>query len=69
MSHRGYAARIEFDGEEHGNKRWRARLENGKGSRQLLAACVEAGAPLSLFEPANLTGCNALNPRSDIRRD
>jgi ABC-2 type transport system ATP-binding protein len=40
------------DGEEHGNRRWRARLENGKGSRQLLAACVEAGAPLSLFEPA-----------------
>lgn len=43
---------IEFDGEEHGNKRWRAHLDNGKGSRQLLAACVEAGAPLSLFEPA-----------------
>jgi ABC-2 type transport system ATP-binding protein len=43
---------ITFDGEEHGNKRWRARLENGKGSRQLLQACVEAGAPLSLFEPA-----------------
>lgn len=43
---------IAFDGEEHGNKRWRARLENGKGSRQLLQACVEAGAPLSLFEPA-----------------
>jgi ABC-2 type transport system ATP-binding protein len=40
------------DGQEHGNRRWRARLENGKGSRQLLAACVEAGAPLSLFEPA-----------------
>ena len=43
---------IVFDGEEHGNKRWRARLENGSGSRQLLQACVEAGAPLSLFEPA-----------------
>lgn len=40
------------EGEEHGNKRWRARLENGHGSRQLLQACVEAGAPLSLFEPA-----------------
>lgn len=40
------------DGEEHGSRRWRARLENGKGSRQLLSACVEAGAPLSLFEPA-----------------
>ena len=43
---------IEADGEEHGARRWRARLENGKGSRQLLQACVEAGAPLSLFEPA-----------------
>jgi ABC-2 type transport system ATP-binding protein len=43
---------ISFDGEEHGNKRWRARLENGHDSRQLLQACVEAGAPLSLFEPA-----------------
>ena len=43
---------ISFDGDEHGNKRWRARLENGHNSRQLLQACVEAGAPLSLFEPA-----------------
>lgn len=43
---------VSFEGEEHGNKRWRAKLENGKGSRQLLQACVEAGAPLSLFEPA-----------------
>ncbi len=39
------------DGEEHGNRRWRARLENGAGSRQLLSACVDVGAPLSLFEP------------------
>ncbi len=37
---------------EHGNRRWRVTLENGHGSRQLLQACVEAGAPLSLFEPA-----------------
>ncbi len=43
---------ITFDGDEHGNRRWRAKLENGHGSRQLLQACVEAGAPLSLFEPA-----------------
>ncbi|MEZ5996939.1 MAG: ATP-binding cassette domain-containing protein [Hyphomonadaceae bacterium] len=43
---------IAFDGAEHGNKRWRAKLENGAGSRQLLQACVETGAPLSLFEPA-----------------
>jgi ABC-2 type transport system ATP-binding protein len=37
---------------EHGNRRWRVRLENGHGARQLLQACVEAGAPLTLFEPA-----------------
>jgi ABC-2 type transport system ATP-binding protein len=37
---------------EHGNRRWRVRLENGHGARHLLQACVEAGAPLSLFEPA-----------------
>ena len=43
---------IVADGIEHGNRRWRAHLSNGAGSRQLLAACVEAGAPLSLFEPA-----------------
>jgi ABC-2 type transport system ATP-binding protein len=36
---------------EHGARRWRVRLENGIGSRQLLSACVEVGAPLSLFEP------------------
>jgi ABC-2 type transport system ATP-binding protein len=43
---------IVADGQEHGARRWRARLENGHGSRQLLSACVEAGAPLSQFEPA-----------------
>lgn len=37
---------------EHGNRRWRVRLENGHGARHLLQACVEAGAPLTLFEPA-----------------
>jgi ABC-2 type transport system ATP-binding protein len=37
---------------EHGNRRWRVRLENGHNSRALLQACVEVGAPLSLFEPA-----------------
>ncbi len=46
---RGFA--IEPTGEEHGNCRWRVKLENGKGSRELLQACVEAGAPLALFEP------------------
>lgn len=49
LTPRGFS--VNYEGEEHGNKRWRARLENGKGSRQLLQACVEAGAPLSLFEP------------------
>lgn len=47
---KGFA--VNLDGEEHGNRRWRAKLENGRGSRQLLQACVEVGAPLSLFEPA-----------------
>jgi ABC-2 type transport system ATP-binding protein len=37
---------------EHGNRRWRVRRENGHGARQLLQTCVEAGAPLTLFEPA-----------------
>ena len=37
---------------EHGNRRWRVRLENGHGARTLLQACVEVGAPLTLFEPA-----------------
>jgi ABC-2 type transport system ATP-binding protein len=37
---------------EHGNRRWRVRLENGHGARQLMQTCVEAGAPLTLFEPA-----------------
>jgi ABC-2 type transport system ATP-binding protein len=49
LAPKGFA--IKADGAEHGAKRWRAKLENGKGSRQLLQACVEAGAPLSLFEP------------------
>ncbi|MBI3438086.1 MAG: ATP-binding cassette domain-containing protein [Proteobacteria bacterium] len=43
---------IVADGQEHGSHRWHARLENGVGSRQLLSACVEVAAPLSLFEPA-----------------
>lgn len=47
---RGFAVAEETG--EHGNRRWRVKLENGSDSRQLLQACVEAGAPLSLFEPA-----------------
>lgn len=50
LAPKGFA--VEADGVEHGARRWRAKLSNGKGSRQLLQACVEAGAPLSLFEPA-----------------
>lgn len=49
LAGKGFA--IALEGQEHGNRRWRARLDNGAGSRQLLQACVEAGAPLSLFEP------------------
>lgn len=37
---------------EHGNRRWRVSLGNGHDARQLLQVCVEAGAPLTLFEPA-----------------
>lgn len=50
LAERGFSMSEELG--EHGNRRWRVRLENGHGSRQLLQACVEAGAPLSLFEPA-----------------
>ena len=50
LTPRGFS--IVSEGVEHGNRRWRARLENGSGSRSLLQACVEAGAPLSLFEPS-----------------
>jgi ABC-2 type transport system ATP-binding protein len=50
LAPRGFA--VAPDGEEHGARRWRARLEGADSSRRLLAACVEAGAPLALFEPA-----------------
>ncbi len=50
LSPQGFQLTEEFG--EHGNRRWRVRLENGHGSRALLQACVEAGAPLALFEPA-----------------
>lgn len=36
---------------EPDNARWRADLENGAGSQELLRACVESGALLRLFEP------------------
>jgi len=50
LAPQGFQVTEEFG--EHGNRRWRVRLENGHGSRALLQACVEAGAPLALFEPA-----------------
>lgn len=50
LSPYGFQLTEEFG--EHGNRRWRVRLENGHGSRALLQACVEIGAPLALFEPA-----------------
>lgn len=34
-----------------GLRRWRAPLDGADASRRLLAACVSAGAPLTLFEP------------------
>lgn len=38
-----------------GVRRWRAGLEGPEASRRLLAACVSAGAPLTLFEPTKAT--------------
>jgi ABC-2 type transport system ATP-binding protein len=43
---------VSAEGEAHGNRRWRIQLDTSRDSRQLLQACVEAGVPLSLFEPA-----------------
>lgn len=43
---------VQSDGAEAGRRRWRVKLEGPEASRRLLAACVEAQAPLSLFEPA-----------------
>lgn len=50
LSTRGFIATAE--GEEHGARRWRVKLNGPDTTRRLLAACVEAQAPLSLFEPA-----------------
>jgi ABC-2 type transport system ATP-binding protein len=38
-----------------GRGRWRAPLSGPQAARRLLAACVEAQAPLSLFEPGKAT--------------
>ena len=37
---------------EHGNRRWRVRSRRPRLARSCLQVCVEAGAPLTLFEPA-----------------
>lgn len=46
---RGFALHAEPPHE--GRPRWRAGLDGGADARALLSACVEAGAPLTLFEP------------------
>ncbi|MES1156726.1 MAG: ATP-binding cassette domain-containing protein [Alphaproteobacteria bacterium] len=50
LTPRGFA--VAGAGAEAGRKRWRVKLEGADASRRLLAACVEAQVPLSLFEPA-----------------
>ena len=45
----GFVAALEEQGE--GVRRWRVGLSASEDSRRLLAACVAAGAPLSLYEP------------------
>lgn len=49
----GFAAVEEAPGD--GVRRWRAGLDGKDASRRLLAACVSAGAPLTLFEPTKAT--------------
>jgi ABC-2 type transport system ATP-binding protein len=49
----GFTANLES--EEQGFRRWRAPLTTPDASRKLLAACVAAGAPLSLYEPQRST--------------
>ncbi len=46
---------IEALGGTDAGRRWRAALPPQDGARRLLAACVAAGAPLTLFEPARAT--------------
>ena len=50
LAPRGYD--VVADGAEAGRRRWRVKLEGAEASRRLLAACVDAHSPLSLFEPA-----------------
>ena len=62
------------DGESEGRQRWTAPLDTADAARRLLAACVAAGAPLTLFEPSRATlhdafvrlvGAAAAPPRLD----
>lgn len=46
---------IERDHDVATGRRWRAALDGPEAPRRLLAACVAAGAPLSLFEPSRAT--------------
>lgn len=49
----GFSVNEEAPGE--GVRRWRAGLEGSDASRRILAACVNVGAPLMLFEPTKAT--------------
>lgn len=49
----GFAVSLESEAE--GVRRWRAPLAAPDASRRLLAACVAASAPLSLYEPQRAT--------------
>jgi ABC-2 type transport system ATP-binding protein len=51
LAGQGFAIEEETGETQPGLRRWRAPLEGADASRRLLAACVAAGAPLTLFEP------------------
>jgi ABC-2 type transport system ATP-binding protein len=53
LSARGFDPRGEAPSE--GRPRWRVALGGDGASRVLLTACVEAGAPLTLFEPTRVS--------------
>lgn len=46
---------VDLEGPVAGGQRWRVALQNGDDAKRLLSACVSAGAPLMLFEPARAT--------------
>jgi ABC-2 type transport system ATP-binding protein len=53
LSQKGFA--VEALGEAEQGRRWRVALEGPDASRALLAACVAARAPLTLYEPQRAT--------------